>query len=66
MHRPSKAELFIKTLTEIRDEVRDRQIARLHMQHKVTSERFMQKFRHTSNNSRQSMDWATHSELTTK
>lgn len=66
MHRTSKAELFIKTLAEIRNEVRDHQIARLHIQHKEAGERFMQKFRPEPNSSRQSMNWATHGELTTK
>lgn len=42
MARQTQAEIFITTLSELRDDERERQRARLRLQHRAHAERFVQ------------------------
>lgn len=54
----TQAEMFIKTLTELRDDERALKKARLRVQLKAHLERFAQGFRSEVNDSRHTPDWS--------
>ena len=59
----TQAEMFIRTLTELRDDERARKKARLRAQLKAHLERFAQGFRSEVDDSRGSAHWPPQSKL---
>jgi hypothetical protein len=59
----TQAQVFIKTLTELRDDERALKKARLRMQLKAHLERFAQGFRSDFADSRQTPDWSPRSNM---
>ncbi len=62
--RQTRAEIFIKTLEELRDDERERQKVRLRLQHKAQAERFMKAFRAEFDDSRRPSEWTPQSKPT--